>query len=94
VVVSTPVLFPNPVRTSGPVGLLLPGYSGKATVTARIVTTAFRVVNQKSFANQAGAGLISLPVTDKNGTPLANGLYYVIVQSPAGRLVEKLLVLR
>jgi hypothetical protein len=82
------------VRTSGPVSLVLPGYSGRATVTVQIVTTAFRLVNQKSFANQAGGSLISLPVTDKKGTPLANGLYYLIVQSPAGRLIEKLLVLR
>jgi hypothetical protein len=88
------VLFPNPVRTNGPVSLVLPAYSGKATVTVQIVTTAFRLVNQKSFSNQTGASLIALPITDKKGTPLADGLYYVIVQSPAGRLIEKLLVLR
>jgi hypothetical protein len=35
-----------------------------------------------------------LPLSDRNGKPLANGLYYVLIQTPFGKSVEKLLVLR
>jgi hypothetical protein len=89
-----PVLYPNPVSGPGPVSIQLPTYPGTGKVTVQVFTTAFRMVNTLSFDNQAGASQVSLPLTDRNNRPLANGLYYVVVQSPAGRSVLKLLILR
>jgi xyloglucan-specific exo-beta-1,4-glucanase len=89
-----PVLYPNPVSGSGPVTIQLPVYPGMGKVTVQVFTTAFRMVNTLSFPSQAGGSQISLPLTDRNNRPLANGLYYVLVQSPAGRSILKLLILR
>lgn len=33
-------------------------------------------------------------LTDNWGTPLANGLYYLVIERPEGRVIEKLLILR
>ena len=89
-----PVLYPNPVSGPGPVTIQLPTYPGMAKVTVQVFTTAFRMVNTISFPSQAGGSQVSLPLTDRNNRPLANGLYYVLVQSPAGRAILKLLILR
>ena len=89
-----PVLYPNPVSGPGPVTIQLPTYPGTAKVTVQVFTTAFRMVNTINFPSQAGGSQVSLPLTDRNNRPLANGLYYVLVQSPAGRAILKLLILR
>jgi hypothetical protein len=39
-------------------------------------------------------GVLTLELKDKTGVPLASGLYYVAVQTKAGRSVGKLLILR
>jgi hypothetical protein len=60
-----------------------------------VFTTAFRKVNQISLVNvPAGPARVSLPLTDKNGSPLANGVYYLVVVNQQGRAIGKLLVLR
>jgi hypothetical protein len=64
-------------------------------VTIEVFTTAFRRVNEITLFNvPAGLNDIALPLTDREGAPLANGLYYVVVQTPQGRFVTKLLILR
>ena len=88
-----PVLYPNPVSGPGPVTIQLPNYPGIGKVTVQVFTTAFRMVNTIPFGNQAGGSKVSLPLTDRNNRPLANGLYYVVVQSPAGKSILKLLIL-
>ncbi len=88
-----PVLYPNPVSGPGPVNIQLPTYPGTSKVTVQVFTTAFRMVNEFSVT-QAGGSVVSLPLTDRNNRPLANGLYYVLVNSPAGKSILKLLILR
>jgi len=92
--VSKPVIYPNPVNGPGPVSIQLPNYPGLATVSVKVFTTAFRQVNSFTVSNQAGGTNVSLSLTDQRGAPLANGLYYVLVQTPLGRSIEKLLILR
>jgi hypothetical protein len=89
-----PILFPNPVSGDGPVSVRLPNYRGAATVTLQVFTTAFRMVNMLSYPNQVGGVNVALPLSDRHGAPLANGLYYVLVTTPDGRSILKLLILR
>jgi arabinogalactan endo-1,4-beta-galactosidase len=91
--VSTPVIYPNPATGSGPVSIRLPNYPGTATVTVKVFTTAFRMVNEFTRQSEGGTD-IALPLTNRSGAPLANGLYYVVVTTPEGRAIEKLLVTR
>ncbi|HVM32406.1 MAG TPA: carbohydrate binding domain-containing protein [bacterium] len=90
---ATPVIFPNPVRGGTSVGIQLPPYPGTANVTLQVVTTAFRMVNRFTTPEMGGS-VVTLPLTDWRGTPLADGIYYVVVQSPAGRSILRLLILR
>jgi hypothetical protein len=92
--VQTPVLYPNPTNGLQPVQIKLPNYPGVGMVTIEVFTTAFRKVNTEGFPNQVGGSSVPLALTGRNGVPLANGVYYVLVQSPAGRSVLKLLILR
>jgi hypothetical protein len=90
----TPVIYPNPVKGPGPVSIRLPEYAGVADISVKVFTTAFRMVNSFTVSHQAGGADVSLPLTDRGGRPLANGLYYVMVTTPEGRSILKLLILR
>ena len=94
IVVSTPVIYPNPATGAGPVSIRLPNYPGIAKVTVKVFTTAFRMVNEIPYSNQEGGTDIPLPLNNHWGSPLANGLYYVVVYTPEGRAIEKLLIIR
>ncbi len=87
-----PVLYPNPV-TGGDV-TLNPGLSATSDVTVSILTTAFRRVNLESFPKVPAGATVTVVLTDRMGVPLANGLYYVAVQTAQGRSILKLLILR
>jgi hypothetical protein len=64
-------------------------------VSLSVFTTAFRKVNEVNYGAQpAGIVKLPLPSQDKSGTPLANGLYYLVVKIDGKRLLGKLLVLR
>ena len=93
VFVGPPVIFPNPVTGETVTGIQLPNYPGIGEVTIQVFTTAFRRVNWFSQP-EAGGSVETLPLTDRWGHPLADGLYYVVVQSPAGKSILKLLILR
>jgi len=91
-----PVLvFPNPAQGNGPVTVqfFLPQSFGQVEV--KVFTSAFRVV-QETLVKDPAAGLNRAPVEleDKWGQPLANGLYYIVVQWPEGKAVTRLLILR
>ncbi|MGH7739818.1 MAG: hypothetical protein ACREL1_06690 [bacterium] len=94
VVVSRPVIFPNPVSGDGPVSLWVPGPFVHGKVQLRIFTTAFRMVHQINDFNQTGGKAVALPVKDRSGTALADGLYYVEVESPRSQWIVKLLILK
>jgi hypothetical protein len=88
------VLFPNPAAGPGPVTLQV-DLSSAGRVQISVFTTAFRRVNEVSLPNvPAGTTDIALPLTDERGKPLANGLYYVVVQTSQGRFIVKMMVIR
>jgi len=94
-VVGPPVPYPNPSTTNGQVSILVNLGQPATSLTLSVFTTAFRKVNEKSYTSlPAGGVALSLPSTDKNGTPLANGLYYLLVKTPAGHSVGKWVILR
>jgi hypothetical protein len=50
---------------------------------------------QDQTYDQVGAGqTVTVELKDRQGTPLADGLYYLVVTTNRGRTVLKLLVLR
>ena len=87
------VIYPNPV-TGPTVNVLPPAYTGVSTVEVEIFTTAFRKVREETFPNVPPGLAVTVQLTDKWGTPLANGLYYVMVIVDGHRSFGKLLVLR
>ncbi len=87
-----PILYPNP-STGGPVSVVPPPYTGTSPITVEIFTAAFRKVQSNAYAPQT-YGPVMVNMTDTWGTPLASGLYYVVVTTDQGRSVAKLLLLR
>ncbi len=90
------VIYPNPVTnstTATTIELNLP--SSRQNVQVLIFTTAFRKVNGIALSN-VPEGVTDVPfnLVDQWGAPLANGLYYVVIRTPQGDLVAKLLVIR
>jgi hypothetical protein len=55
---------------------------------------AFRKVQEKVFSQAPLGTDIQMDLTDKDGTPLASGLYYVVVSYDGNRFVGKLLILK
>jgi hypothetical protein len=87
------VIYPNPSNGES-VQVMPPAYSGTASVKIQIFTTAFRKVQQKIYSPQVyGLPLTLMPV-DNQGSPLASGLYYVVVTVNNSRSIGKLLILR
>jgi hypothetical protein len=90
--VTKPVLYPNPV-TTGDV-TLNPDLSGTSDVTVSIFTSAFRKVNTEKFQQVLAGATVTVILTDRTGKPLADGLYYVVVETRQGRSILKLMILR
>jgi rhamnogalacturonan endolyase len=92
--ISTPIPYPNPV--AGPtVTISFDLRDNSSWVKIEIFTTAFRKVKEVTLTDlPAGPQNISIPLTDNEGDPLANGLYYVVVANQQGRAIGKLLVLK
>jgi hypothetical protein len=86
------VVFPNP-STGGTVQLN-PGLTSASTVNIEIFTVAFRKVAVLNDPNVQPGTVLPVPLVDKTGTPLASGLYYLVVQTNQGRTIVKLLILR
>ena len=85
------VVAPNP-STGGTLNVLPADFSGISDVNVKVYTTAFRLVKEKNYYSQA-YGMVHLEPMDNWGTPLASGLYYVVVETKKGRSVAKLLIL-
>jgi hypothetical protein len=105
---STPVVFPNPATGTEPVTVAVTLNQPSDTMTVQIFTVAFRkvqdtVVSSTSMgvsASVSGGTMaktwhIPVVLNDKWGTPLASGLYYVVISNHNGyHSVVKLLLLR
>ena len=95
IVSETPVVFPNPAKGPGPVTLQFALGVPAEHVEILVFTTAFRLVNRIELANvPQGIMDVTIPLTDRLGSALADGLYYVVVETPHSRSVVKLMVLR
>jgi hypothetical protein len=61
----------------------------------KLYTTAFRMVQEVTLPNlPAGPVKTQVPLVDKKGHLLANGLYYIVIFTPQGHSVGKLLITR
>ncbi len=87
------VLYPNPSNGTEPLFIAVP-LTAPADVKVQIFTTAFRKVQEKTYPSQPVGIPVSITLNDREGTPLASGLYYVVVITPQGRSIGKLLILR
>ncbi len=91
-----PVLvYPNPVTNLGPVQIQLALGQAANDVSVSVFTIVFRKVNQVDYGPQPAKTLtLPLALQDQWGVPLANGFYYLVVKTPGGKRVGKLIVLR
>ena len=71
-----------------------PPYVGLSDVNVKLFTIAFRKVLEANFGQVPNGTAVTVDLTDKWGTPLASGIYYVVVNTSAGKSVGKLLLQR
>jgi expansin (peptidoglycan-binding protein) len=89
-----PVIYPNPADGTQPLSIHVPGLAVPSDIRVQIFTLAFRKV-QEQYSPRAPLGVdITINLVDKNGKPLASGLYYVVVTVNNNRFIQKLLILR
>jgi hypothetical protein len=87
------VVYPNPAP--GPtVNVLPPAYAGSSNVRIEIFTAAFRKVQDETFTNIPSGTAVTITLADRMGSPLANGVYYLVVTTSKGRTIGKLLIQR
>ena len=87
------VIYPNPAP-GGTVNVLPPAYMGSSNVRVEIFTVAFRKVQDRTFTNIASGQAVTITLTDRWGSPLASGVYYIVVTTSKGRSIGKLLIQR
>jgi hypothetical protein len=63
-------------------------------VKVRVFTVAFRKIWEGEFFSVTPGAPIPLTPDDRTGTPLANGLYYVVADTSQGRFTAKWLIRR
>ena len=61
-------------------------------MTVKIYTAAFRKVQETTFPQVPNGKAVVVDLTDRWGTPLASGIYYVVVATDGGKSVGKLLI--
>jgi hypothetical protein len=86
-------IYPNPV-TGPTVQILPPYYTGIQNVRVEIYTLAFRKVHDNTYGPMASGTPITISLTGRDGNPLSDGVYYVVVSVDGTRTIGKLLVLR
>jgi len=97
----TPIVYPNPLSVAyGSNNLVQAMVSvtlnqSAKVMTIQLFTTAYRKIGE-STVNDVPVGIHSypLPIKDLKGKQLANGVYYVVVTTSAGRAVGKLMILK
>ena len=86
------MIYPNP-SDGRPVNVL-PSMTKVSDVKVQIFTLAFRKVNERTFPQVPPGVSVSIDLKDKNGIPLASGLYYVVVETSQGKSIAKLIIVR
>ena len=88
-----PVIWPNPVKDQDTVNLRL-SLPKEGQVRVRYFTTANRMVGTTGWLDEpAGIYDLPLPLQADGGKPFSNGLYFMVVETPAGKKTLKLVVL-
>jgi hypothetical protein len=78
--------YPNPVPGAGPVYFDVQSPPG-TVLTWDIFTTVLRKVGGGALA-VSGNATINWNLTDRGGSPVANGLYYIRVKSVTGNATK------
>ncbi|HJT24114.1 MAG TPA: hypothetical protein VJ873_06025, partial [bacterium] len=93
---TAPFPFPNPVRSPDTsIQVQLAFNNNVPNASLAVFTVAFRKVKELPLGDMnAGVTTVTLPLTDGRNTPLANGLYYLVIRPSPGTGVGKLLILR
>jgi hypothetical protein len=89
------VIWPNPVRDAGLVQaqVTLPSPAYKAKL--KLFTLSGRKIYEETIgALPQGSSTLTIPLNDNGGAPIANGLYYVVVNISSGNIIGKLLITR
>lgn len=87
------MVYPNPVQGGG-AATLLPPVSAGGDLHLEVFTLAFRKVKDFTVHLDPPGTAVTLDLTDPQGRPLANGLYYLVLSGGGHHWVLKLLVLR
>lgn len=87
-------MYPNPVTEGDIVSLTVPGSVSGERLSIDIYTTAHRLVARQVVTPDAASGFITVILRDRKGSPLANGFYFIAVDTPSFRTLLKLMVLR
>ena len=86
-------IYPNPAPGET-VNILPPYYPGVSSVHIEVFTLGFRKVIDLTVNSVPSGTAIALPLVDRWGKALANGLYYVVVRTNSGKAIGKLLRLQ
>ena len=90
-----PGIYPNPVKDQDNFTVHFSPCDQGSACKIRIFTVAYRKVMEAQIQQVPTGGNLSFPLKDDWGTPLANGLYFLVVDKPNGvRSIESLLILR
>ena len=88
----TVIIFPNPSK--GGAIELNPNLTSPSNVTVEIFSVSFKKLLDLNFKIVPPGEDLPIPLVDNSGTPLANGLYYLVIQTKQGRSIVKLVILR
>src|SRR5262249_55935148 len=88
-----PVVYPNP-GTGPTVTIYPPAFNNAKDMKIQVFTSAFRKVREDDHPQPLPGVGVTLELKDKTGTPLADGLYYILCDLDDHRSVTKLLILR
>jgi hypothetical protein len=102
-----PVIYPNPSDGTQPVTVQVALAQATDTVQLQVFTLAFRSVQDVTVTSlspnvtastltgvSAKTWKIQIPALDKWGSPLASGLYYVVITANGKKTIGKMLILR
>jgi hypothetical protein len=87
--------YPNPCTHCGETNIKVWIASRSDVVRIQLFTTAYRKINEFVLTGlSVGFTPVKVPLRDKKGKMLADGVYYLRVITPQGSVIRKLLVLR
>ena len=87
------MIYPDPTDGRGPVHIRVPGLDRTVDIKVEIFTLAFRKVQSQEYSQVPAGTDPLLLLTDRDGIPLANGVYYVVVWVEGKRSIGKLLLI-